>query len=325
MPTEPLTGTVVPDLTFSGDVAAHIANSVRGLADNTRPDYATTGERDSAYAAWVAGGNTMRAGLRCTVGGRDQRYTGAAWEYVPTHRGAGTAFPTTPVEGDLYRHDTYRATMLYHSGQWRQAVVSTAASDADRTAWLAALVGAGLTMHGGFLLYQTDTDQLWAAESGTTLLAVGGRSGYGTRPIAQLQRTGMAISSNNDPDVWAVVTNWAAVITTPAITVAATGAITLNQDGWVAVNGYAYSDDTVAGRSGVALDVPAAAFPVSRIQDIRARAVNTGYSSAGVLRQWVAWSGRVKAGDVLRLYLNQDSTDNAQIDYNAYLSVEYDA
>jgi hypothetical protein len=179
MPTTPLIGARIPDLTFSGDVAAHISNAIRDVEDNARPDFATTGARDSAFAAWVAAGNTLRAGLRCTVAGRDQQYTGTAWEYVPGYRGNGTGYPANPVEGDTFRHDTLRCTMRYRNAAWVQADLARVTNDGDRVSYLAALGTAGVLMHGGFMVRQDDTDMLWWADTNTTLAPVGSYRGSG--------------------------------------------------------------------------------------------------------------------------------------------------
>lgn len=320
MLTEPLTGARYPAQSDGPLGGLQIGYAVTDLADNTIPRYATSGARDAAYNTWTAAGNTMTAGMFCTVAGRLQRYNGTGWETVPGHRGAGTAFPADAVPGDTYDHATFRCYMRYNGGGWLQETTTRVATDADRASYLAALTAAGLTLDNGHRVFQDDTNTVWASPGGNTLLQVGG---YGDRSTAQVSRVGLAVPSNNNIDSWTKVSGWSTVKSTPDVTIASSGTLTCNRYGWVAINGYAWSDDTVAGRAGVAVDIPAASFPVSRIIDQRARAVSTAYSSAGALRQMFSWSGRVVAGDAFSIYVNQDSADAGSVDFNVHASVEY--
>lgn len=81
MPTDPLIGARYPALTAVPNVPQDIANAVLDLTDNTIPHFTTTSLRDTAYASWVAAGNTMRNGLFCSVAGVAMEYdtTYAAW------------------------------------------------------------------------------------------------------------------------------------------------------------------------------------------------------------------------------------------------------
>lgn len=63
MPTDPLTGSRYPDSSYSAAIWTWIEQAVKDLSDNTNTVYATTAARDTAFAAWVAAGNTMRDGL----------------------------------------------------------------------------------------------------------------------------------------------------------------------------------------------------------------------------------------------------------------------
>ncbi|MCU1617206.1 MAG: hypothetical protein JWO98_4746 [Frankiales bacterium] len=93
MPTEPLTGAPYPDLNHDANIAQIVQDAVTGLADATYAGpFATTTARDTAFAAWVAAGNTMRDGLHCHVTGTgDQVYLSGAWKTLPFYRtGAGT-------------------------------------------------------------------------------------------------------------------------------------------------------------------------------------------------------------------------------------------
>jgi hypothetical protein len=186
VPTAPLTGARYPsdqDNPLGGTV---IGWSVTDLEDNTIPRFATGGERDTAYANWAAlPGNAIAAGMHCTVGGRLQRHNGTTWDFVPTHRGNGTTYPASPVEGDTYRHDTLRCTMRYRNAAWVQADLARVTNDGDRVSYLAALGTAGVLMHGGFMVRQDDTDMFWWADTNTTLAPVGSYRGSGdTFPAA---------------------------------------------------------------------------------------------------------------------------------------------
>lgn len=181
----PLTGARYPTQDDGALGGLQIGYAVTDLEDNTIPRFGTSGERDTAYANWVAGGGTMAAGMHCTVGGRLQRHDGAVWAYVPGYRGNGTTYPAAPVEGDTYRHETLRATMRYRTGAWVQADLARVSNDADRAAFLAALASAGILMHGGYMVRQDDTDMLWWADTNTTLAPVGSYRGSGdTYPAA---------------------------------------------------------------------------------------------------------------------------------------------
>lgn len=82
MPTEPLTGSRYPDANASPNVPQDIQNAVWDLSDNTIPRFATSAERDTAYASWVTGGGVMQAGLTCFLisPGCYERYNGTTWK-----------------------------------------------------------------------------------------------------------------------------------------------------------------------------------------------------------------------------------------------------
>jgi hypothetical protein len=183
--TEPLTGARYPDQNDAALGGTQIGWATQDLAATTVPRFATGGARDTAYAAKVAAGYPMAAGMECYVAGRKMRHNGTTWEYVPTHRGNGATYPAAPVEGDTYRHDTLRATMRYRNGSWVQADLARVTNDGDRASFLAALASAGVLMHGGFMVRQDDTDMLWWADTNTTLAPVGSYRGSGdTFPAA---------------------------------------------------------------------------------------------------------------------------------------------
>jgi hypothetical protein len=179
--TEPLTGARYPDQNDAALGGTQIGWATQDLAGVTVPRFATGGARDTAYAAKVAAGYPMAAGMECYVGGRKMRHNGTAWDYVPTHRGNGATYPASPVEGDTYRHDTLRCTMRYRNAAWVQADLARVANDGDRVSYLAALGTAGVLMHGGFMVRQDDTDMLWWADTNTTLAPSGPTAGPGTR------------------------------------------------------------------------------------------------------------------------------------------------
>lgn len=97
-----------------------------------------------------------------------------------TFRGTGTALPATNLAvGDRYYHTTYRCFLVYNGSGWRQLTTSQVTSDSDRTSFVAAVAGAGLTMHNGFQVFQTDTNQLWVSIGGTTIISASPYRGDG--------------------------------------------------------------------------------------------------------------------------------------------------
>lgn len=100
MPTDPLTGSRYPASSAAPNVAQDIQNAVLDLSDNTVPNYATTGARDSAYAAWVALGNSMRNGLICTVADKPYIYSGG-WRGLAKREAGGTSSVALNVNGDV--------------------------------------------------------------------------------------------------------------------------------------------------------------------------------------------------------------------------------
>lgn len=104
MPNDPLTGSRYPLGTDAPNVAQYIQNAVTDLADNTfAGPFATATARNTAYAAWVADGGTMRNGLHCTVNGVDMVYQDGQWRglgRVPVLAGVGIGPWTSPVSDD---------------------------------------------------------------------------------------------------------------------------------------------------------------------------------------------------------------------------------
>jgi hypothetical protein len=167
--TEPLSGVTVydqNDQALGGQQMGTLATQLGPLL-NLR--YTTTGARDQAFAAWVAKGNTIPTGASVYVGSREYVYNGG-WQAQAAFRGAGTSLPSDAIAGDTYYHNTYRCTMRYRNSVWRQQDVATAASDTDRSSFVSALNVAGLALHEGFQVFQTDTGVLFAATGTGTAL-----------------------------------------------------------------------------------------------------------------------------------------------------------
>lgn len=96
MPNETLTGARYPAGSDSPNIAQYIQNAVADLADNTIPDFTTTTARDSAYASWVASGNSMRTGLVCAVGNAGHyEYVNGSW--LPFRGAIAATSETTTV------------------------------------------------------------------------------------------------------------------------------------------------------------------------------------------------------------------------------------
>ena len=77
-----LNGSRIPTGTDAPDIMSIVANAINDTEDNsiTGP-FASTAARDTAFAAWVASGKTMRAGLLAAVTGSGiWEYDGAEWK-----------------------------------------------------------------------------------------------------------------------------------------------------------------------------------------------------------------------------------------------------
>jgi len=171
--TEPLSGVVVyqqTDQALGGQQMGEIVNEFGPLL-NLR--YATTGARDAAFNSWIAAGTgrSIPTGSSVFVGTRQYVYQ-SGWQAVAAFRGTGTALPSDPINGDTFYHTTYRCTLRYRGSSWVQADVTLVTSDTDRAAFLSALTAAGLTMHNGFQVFQTNTDVLYESNGSLTLLRV---------------------------------------------------------------------------------------------------------------------------------------------------------
>jgi hypothetical protein len=106
--TDPLTGARWPDIGDNADVSLYIHNAVADLSPTAIPYFPNVTARNTAFAAWVAGGKTMREGLHCNVAGSDQVYQAGAWRGIGRVAGfVQTATPdgpwTTPVSDNLTR------------------------------------------------------------------------------------------------------------------------------------------------------------------------------------------------------------------------------
>lgn len=102
---EALTGARKPEQTDGPLGGVQISNAVDDLARYTRPEFTSNAARDAAFAAWDAlPGNTMHRGLRCTVAGVPQIYTGSGWSVQHTnggHVGAALAGTAAPAGAEL--------------------------------------------------------------------------------------------------------------------------------------------------------------------------------------------------------------------------------
>lgn len=91
MATETLTGARIPDLSYAPDIS-QLGISVRDIAGNTIPRFASTSARDTAYAAYVAQGYTLSAGMLCAVAGVAYRYSGTTWVQMGRDTTVGDGF-----------------------------------------------------------------------------------------------------------------------------------------------------------------------------------------------------------------------------------------
>ena len=90
MPNTPLSGIPYPGPNDGPNGPQQIQNAVAKIDSLVTPQFATAAARDSAYAAWVAAGNTKREGLRCYVNaqtspllpGREMVYRANAWRGI---------------------------------------------------------------------------------------------------------------------------------------------------------------------------------------------------------------------------------------------------
>lgn len=178
--TEALTGARIPQDSDAPLGGTQISRAINDLASYALPRYGTTAARDAAYAAK---GATLAQGMSCMVGARLYTYDGG-WQSLPQHLGSGTSLPSSPTFGDTYFHTTYGCTMRYVLSAWRQADWARVADANARVDYVAALATSGLTMHNGFVVYESGSDRIYVCTdtAGTALQYVGG----GTPPVKAL-------------------------------------------------------------------------------------------------------------------------------------------
>jgi len=172
--TEPLSGVTVYQQTDQALGGQQMGEIVNELGPLLALKYTTTGARDAAFNAWIAAGTgrSIPTGSSVFVGTRQYVYNGG-WQAVAAFRGSGTAFPSDAINGDTYLHNTYGCLMGFASSAWRQmTIVQSVGSDAGRASYLSALTAAGLTLHNGFQVFQTDTDTLYVSPGNNTLQRV---------------------------------------------------------------------------------------------------------------------------------------------------------
>jgi hypothetical protein len=104
VPDEPLTGARYPASSDAPNVPQDIQNAVWDLAGYTKPRFTSTAERDTQFAAFVAGGGVLQAGFEChtsDAGGGTWTYSGSAWVLTrptvpPRFRGRRAALQSIP-------------------------------------------------------------------------------------------------------------------------------------------------------------------------------------------------------------------------------------
>lgn len=142
MATEPLTGARIPDLSFSPNIPQDMSNGIRDLADNTVPQFTSTGSRDSAYSAWVSSGYAMRDGLMCVVGTKLYMYVSATSTWVEMGDAAGTtAFSPSWTSNGTSTPTVGNGSLL---GVYRKV---------GRLVWFNIRLTFGSTTNGGFNQY----------------------------------------------------------------------------------------------------------------------------------------------------------------------------
>jgi hypothetical protein len=80
MRNHPLTNARLPEDTDAPLGGTQIQNAIRDQDPFIIPNFTTASARNTAYAAWVTTGGTMRTGLHCVVNGETQVYRNGAWE-----------------------------------------------------------------------------------------------------------------------------------------------------------------------------------------------------------------------------------------------------
>lgn len=108
MPNTPLGALPHPDVDDAPNGPLQITNLAEALQSQIFPRFGSVSDRNAAFAAWVAEGNTMVNGLHCNVAGSDQVYQNGAWRGIGRIAGfTHTATPdgpwTTPVSDNLTR------------------------------------------------------------------------------------------------------------------------------------------------------------------------------------------------------------------------------
>ena len=170
--TEPLSGVTVYQQSDQALGGQQMGTVVTQLGPLLNLRYATTGARDTAFNNWIAAGTgrSIPNGASAFVGSRQYVYDAGSWVARSFYRGTGSTLPSDGLAGDTYYHTTYRCMMAIRNGTWRQQDMALVTSDSDRSSFVSALNTAGLSLHEGFQVYQTDTDVLFVGTgSGATL------------------------------------------------------------------------------------------------------------------------------------------------------------
>lgn len=226
--------------------------------------------------------------------------------------------PTTPSGLRYPSADGHSNTWLY----WQQL-----AEDIDRVAkTTVANETARLALVSpaeGLLVVEKDTKRIYLRTATGWELVWQPRVSYASRSLCIVQRNTQSIPAGG---AWTRVTGWTTEQASAAFSVnTGTGIITCARDGLLSISGYAFSDDTVPGRSGIRVRVPggASAFPLEHLYDNRYRGGSTAFGSAGNMRQPWSWSGRIQAGETTYVDAQQENSDDGSIPYNVYFALEY--
>lgn len=95
--TEPLTGARRPSDADAPLGGTQISRAIDDLAPFTVPRFDTSAQRDAAYSAFVAGGGTMRDGMRCAVGSVQYARAGGTWQVMWTPPATASGWVALPI------------------------------------------------------------------------------------------------------------------------------------------------------------------------------------------------------------------------------------
>lgn len=175
----------------------------------------------------------------------------------------------------------------------------------------------------GLLVSERDTRTIYQCTATGWELVWQPRISYASRSLLIVERTGFNVSPGSS---WSQVTGWTTERSSAAFSVStSTGVITCNRDGWLALNGYVYSDRAPARQVGVRYRVPggSSASATEHVYDHRHSPGGGAYPLAGLLRQPVSWSGRVQAGETTYIGITQSNSSDQTDPFNIYLTLEY--